>query len=741
MLEPLGPQPDSMSWHSNSISDDDSDYDVPPHRRPLAPIPEPARAPKQSDHRTVLAFPPGVAYHASLPPPSMKLVRSGRLDNTVRALEQVDFDCLLPTLRTDPQTVVSGVYSAINGALDSNQPLRVASFRNDKEWMTLELKELVKLRQRALKTGNDALRVHYATRFCNAAAARKRIYYREKYSADIRKRGMWQHLESIRAPTRLAQIDPEFGRRLTSQFSEEVWRGIDIPDLRRFITARLFPHDDDLTRARHSDFCSRPPRAFPLCTFANVAEQFRLIRSCTPGPDGICGRLLFAARDTLVPILTAIFNYCLEYSWFPLEWCGANIIPIPKISNPSEPADFRPIALTSAVSKMLERIVAKFIISHTSELWRSNKQFGFLPGRSTADAILKVIDDFGYAHDSHTKLLGIFFDFAKAFDLVNHEILLTKLQSKRLLPDWLLSWIAAYLSHRWQRVTIDSDSNAARRIRAGVIQGSVLGPVLFLLFIADIDEFILRAVPNCALLKYADDILAYVCGKNIDSLPQAIVDAVNEWCRINKMKLNTTKCKVIAIRCPPADRPLIRLNNTALEYVESYKYLGIEINTKMSADMQWDRVLSRVKSVPFLIKQLKLNGWSTSMLITAYHAHGLSHFTYSAPILTSCTKRAKNQMNSLQNRVLRAIGISQPTATTRYNILPIEKRIDDICMRTLERILGDSEHLLHSNLTTNERGSARTRRARGKLYNESFLVKFMRQHLSSHRRRFTSPTS
>ena len=201
------------------------------------------------------------------------------------------------------------------------------------------------------------------------------------------------------------------------------------------------------------------------------------------------------------------------------------------------------------------------------------------------------------------------------------------------------------------------------------------------------------------------------------------------------MRLNTTKCKLLALRCPSmADLPMIHLNGTVLEYVDHYKYLGIELNTELRPDLQWERVASRLNSLPFLIKQLKLVGWSTSMLVSAYRAHGLSHFVYSAPILTSCTVGAKSEMASVQRKVLRAIGISEATAAARYNIQPINERVDDICARTLERILNDDEHPIHANLHQNSRGNLLTHRARGDRYNQSFLVKFMRLKREAHRR-------
>ena len=261
-----------------------------------------------------------------------------------------------------------------------------------------------------------------------------------------------------------------------------------------------------------------------------------------------------------------------------------------------------------------------FIFQHTKEMWRDNKQFGFLPGNSTFDAILGVIDDFEAAIDRNDPIVAIFFDFAKAFDLVDHELLLKKISE--YLPEKIVSWIAAYLTDRKQRVYANGIETEWKKVEAGVIQGSVLGPILFLLFIYDINKFI---PANVNIVKYADDILAYVTGKHSDNLPQEIAKAVEDWCTVNKMRLNDSKCKVIfqapKARRPrakagqpqihlgapyPATPPYITLNDNngvskPLEVVASYKYLGIQLTGELDWSLQCEKVLQANSKAPYLV--------------------------------------------------------------------------------------------------------------------------------------------
>ena len=140
------------------------------------------------------------------------------------------------------------------------------------------------------------------------------------------------------------------------------------------------------------------------------------------------------------------------------------------------------------------------------------------------------------------------------------------------------------------------------------------------------------------LLKYADDILAYILGHLIyTDLPQKIADAVDTWLTKNEMKLNTTKCKVIIVQSKEAilQPPTIQLNSQPLDVVSSYKYLGVEINNKLDLDQKWLIVQSKTRSIPYLVKRLKFMGFKQELLVNVYRALALSHFNYSPSLKRS----------------------------------------------------------------------------------------------------------
>lgn len=353
---------------------------------------------------------------------------------------------------------------------------------------------------------------------------------------------------------------------------------------------------------------------------------------------------------------------------------------------------------------------------------------GFIPGRNTMDAIVQVIQDWSKAKDMNKNVLSVFFDFSKAFDLVDHELLLIKLQ--QYLPPWLISWIATYLQDRKQRVILGNTQTEWKKVEAGVIQGSVLGPILFVLFIADINNYL---PASAQLLKYADDILAYIIGNTTSStLPQDIVNAVAKRCSINKMKLNTTKCKIMSITPNHQSLAPIYLNNTPLEQVNMYKYLGIEINDQLNWEDQWYRVQKQTISIPFLIKTMRRLGFNEKTMVNTYRSLALSHIIYSAPLLSHSNVKVKSEMTSFHNRILRIINITQEQATIRHNIKTIDQLIDTTNISIIKRITADDTHPLTQKLrlkrlrTTRQNFSYKIDKARTTAYANCFTQKYLR---------------
>ena len=513
----------------------------------------------KSDHKVIYALPDQNAYKANLPKATKIKIRTGRITDTVASICNTNWHEIIPrTINSaNCQTAMDSLYCHINAALDTYQPLKTIKIKNDKPWMNKQIKELIEERQELFHSSlnTDSSANECKTKWkqvCNKIKrlvnTRKKAYYSKYERNNI---DWWKEVKQSNTPITSSLINADNAAAINNAFYN-VWGGEQQTNLAEFIV----PSTDAPDIFNHN----------------NVLNIISKMKKSAIGPDGIAVNLIKEAKIELADPLVHLFNNFLKFSFVPDQWKNAHITPIPKISIPSSPLDYRPISVLSVMGKIMERVIAKYIINYTKNLWINNEQYGFLPGFGTVDAIIQVIDDWSLAKDNKKEIIAIFFDFAKAFDLVKHHILLKKLQ--KYLPEWLISWLAAYLTNRYQMVVTNNITTEWKKVEAGVIQGSVLGPILFLLFILDINEYIPK---EANLKKYADDILAYIIGDKVHSnLPQEIADGISKWCEINQMRLNINKCKVMIMNnVKQVTKPAIIIENQTLEIVPIYKYLGM----------------------------------------------------------------------------------------------------------------------------------------------------------------------
>ena len=230
-----------------------------------------------------------------------------------------------------------------------------------------------------------------------------------------------------------------------------------------------------------------------------------------------------------------------------------------------------------------------------------------------------------------------------------------------------------------------------------MIQGSVLGPVLFILFIADINKYLPKGV---RFEKYADDIIAYIIGQLLKTdLPRQVVEAVEKWCADNRMRLNVSKCKVMYLKPSTTFQPpVIKLDHSILESVDVYKYLGFHVNPSFDSKLQWNRVQPLISKNIALLKQLNSCGLREPILAAVFKSLVLSHLHYSSTLLVACPAGIITDMQVLQNTLLRVIGISREMARTKYGIVDVGEFIVQSCIAQVTRILNQPSHTLTASL-------------------------------------------
>ena len=313
------------------------------------------------------------------------------------------------------------------------------------------------------------------------------------------------------------------------------------------------------------------------------------------GPDLLNPRLLKEAASILKYPLCTLFNLSLTLSTFPSEWKYANVTPVFKKDCPSNLKNYRPISLISILAKVMERLVYKHIYNYLidNNLITSH-QSGFTPGDSAVNQLLYITNEFGRALDEGKEVRVVFCDISKAFDRVWHKGLLRKLESIGIRGS-LLSWVKNYLSERKQRVVINNSTSSWRDINAGVPQGSILGPLLFIVFINDILTDI-----NSTIKLFADDTSLYLIVDDPQETAQTLNDdlvKLHAWSTKWLVNFNPQKTETMTISRKlnkPYQSNLI-MNNTIISTVTEHKQLGLQL----SDDGNWNKHIDMITKKAF----------------------------------------------------------------------------------------------------------------------------------------------
>ena len=299
----------------------------------------------------------------------------------------------------------------------------------------------------------------------------------------------------------------------------------------------------------------------------------------SPGPDNIPNFILKLSSSIIAPVLQVIFTQSLNDQMLPNDWLSANIVPVHKKGKKNLASNYRPISLTSTCCKVMEHIIFHFIMDHlSSNDIISKHQHGFRPSHSCQSQLLLLTDDILKAMDNKKQIDLIFLDFCKAFDKVPHRRLLNKLKYYGITGE-LVKWIEQWLTKRNQRVTLENHVSSKLPVKSGVPQGTVLGPLMFLLYINDIDESI-----SSMVRLFADDCVIY---RIIESLEDSLclqrdLNTILDWTRKWQMQLNIDKC--VVLRCTRSLFPITldyKSDDISLKVVKQYKYLGIILHEGM----------------------------------------------------------------------------------------------------------------------------------------------------------------
>ena len=605
-------------------------------------------------------------------------------DDYLNELSEVEWN-----LQGDVNSLCSGFLSTFTSIVNKHIPVKSISKQQRKllrkPWITPGLLRSIKHKHsvyyHCFVKGNDVQKLRYkqySNMLNRIKEQSKRQYYKNKiFNVKNNTKEIWRIINQIiklkskgsYVPDKIIKDGVEF------QNSEDIANQFNLHfrDIGPSLASKLSPSSKPFT-----DYLS--PLISSNSFFVNPTnpqEIHSLICSLdsskASGPSGIPLSLIKIAASHICSPLSYIFNESLSSGTFPDALKLSKIIPLYKGGASYDLSNYRPISLLSPFSKILEKLMYKRLLTFldlNDTLFKY--QFGFRKKHSTSLALIEIIDHMLNALDKGLYVCGVFVDLSKAFDTVDHSILLSKLSTYGVRGvAW--SWFKSYLISRPQYVDLKGVTSSVTHSKCGVPQGSILGPLLFLIYMNDI--------ANCSEVLsfrlFADDTNIFMDGKNSTDIEQIInpeLDKLANWLNANKLSLNLTKSKYMIISSSRKEKLEcnLLLNNNPLDETNCIKYLGVYIDQNLTWSNQISIVSKKIAKNIGMISKLR-HYVDLDTLRKVYFALVYPYLQYGAITWANTYKSRLTQLNVLNNKAVRLITFShfQAHAPPLYKSLGI----------------------------------------------------------------------
>ena len=385
------------------------------------------------------------------------------------------------------------------------------------------------------------------------------------------------------------------------------------------------------------------------------------------GADNIPVKAIKSVAGYIAPSIAYLFNESFRQGEFPLKWKIARVSPLFKGGIPTNCNNYRPVSVLPCLAKVLERFANQQFQDFAVENKLINeKQFAYQKRSSCNIALIRLAHEWKWSIDIKHIAVAAFLDLRKAFDVINHNLLLKKLESAGVSGS-AFHWFKSYLDNRRQYVTCNSTESKSLALRHGVPQGSVLGPTLFWAHYNDVTS----AVKHSSCTLFADDTEIHYSNGDINKASNYVngdLDNISSWLSSNQMVVHPGKSEVMKIGTQRSLKNSNDLNifihDHRLKEATNYKYLGVYVDSTLA----WKEHLSymRKRTYPKIRVINRLSSFlARSVLLKIYKQTMLPIFDYGCSVWMECSNSMIDSLERLQNQVMRTILKANRTSCTQ----------------------------------------------------------------------------
>lgn len=589
------------------------------------------------------------------------------------------------------------IYS-ISAALDQQAPVREIKINNkDKKWFTQEIKDKMKIRDNTFGmykiTNDDTYWIQYKLQRNEIVKlihkAKKEYFENEIDNTKSDPKQMYKVINNLLKKDKTTELsyknikfDNDETETLSNKELANKFNKFFIDSIEQIILTR---DNNNVNSNLFNLFNFDCLNYFNHFDEINMDKLYNLINKLDANkrsPEGINKQILYNVCESIGEHFLDILNTSLSTGMFPEKWKIATVTPIRKVNNTNNANEFRPINQLPIYEKILELIVKEQLENFLNvNKILIDEQAGFRRNYSCETALQIVLDKWTTAISEKMYVGVIFIDFKRAFETIDHNILINKLYLYGIRGD-VLKWFKSYMSARKQRTCINGVMSDEREIKYGVPQGSVLGPILFILYINDLKQHLGQ---HCEIRMFADDTMLYVAEHDMDVMEQRLNSAMSlldDWLSRNSMFLNPKKTFYMIFKNDQLrmDRDLtLKYRNVTIERVREIKYLGVFLDECLRFKKHVTYVEGKVGSKLGLLNRVgNFVGPCTRDLI--YKTMIAPHMEYCSTVLLYANKEEIERLQRLQNRAMRIILHCDIYTSTRrmrdvLNYFTIDERI------------------------------------------------------------------